>query len=357
MLFVELKYDRGIIIGNNGQKLFLDPETSKIPIKSTSVISHSHSDHTAGLASDAKSYSTEGTERIYYSLSPKSLRNNRTIDFNEIFEINGVEVELFPAGHLLGAAQALVKVDDVNILFTGDFCPEQLLTVQAAQFPKDEVDVLIIETTYGTPSVKFRSRSENRMNILNWVMQTLGHNSIPILNVAHLGGAQELIRLFNQLTEIPIYVHPKIEKISSIYRNYGIDLQYHPISDWKGSESALVLLPRNEKNVPPSIAEFAHRRGIVTGQSAKFGYRNFEFSAPLTTHATYTELLNTISSLSPKLVITRYSYEQQFAKLVREKLGISAMASQDLKHSPIDLHKLEDLQPSSKNTSLLQFLD
>ncbi len=354
---MELKFDRGIVVGRNGTKLFLDPETTKVPIKATSIISHSHSDHTAGLASDAPSFSTKETESLYYSVSPKSLRNNNTVSLMDTFEIGDIEVEFYPAGHLLGAVQTLLRVGDKTILFTGDFCPEELLTVQGAQFPKEEIDVLIIETTYGNPKVKFRSRSENRMNILNWVMQTLGRNVIPVINVAHLGGAQELTRMFNQLTQIPVFVHPKIELVSSLYQDFGVDLTFEPIANWKPGESSVILLPRGEKKVPTPISDVDHSRGIVTGQSAKFGYRKFEFTAPLTTHATYPELLDAIARISPKVVITRYSYEKAFADLVEESLGIPAFPSQDLKQKPLELDKLDRFSKGSENTSLLQFLD
>lgn len=354
---MELKFDKGIFLTDNNTKLYLDPETTKVPIRSGSLISHSHSDHTAGLASDAISFSTAVTETVFHTLFPRRLRNNKTVEFNEPFDYEGFEIEFLPAGHLLGAAQARITYGDTTILFTGDFCPESLLTVPEAKFPKEKVDVLVIETTYGNPSVKFRSREENRLNILNWVMQTLSKRAIPVLNVAHLGGAQELIKMFNQLTDLPIFVHPKIDQISKIYNEHGAELEYDTIANWTQSNGSLILLPRSEKHVPSKIASESYSRGIVTGQSAKYGFRKFEFSAPLTTHATCQELLETVSRISPKMVITRYSYEQQFADLVQERLNIPAVCSKTLMEKELNLDELPTNTLSKENMSLLQFLD
>jgi Cft2 family RNA processing exonuclease len=63
----------------------------------------------------------------------------------------GMEVRLYPAGHVLGARMAHLKADGKEILYTGDFCLHETEILEGADvgaLPK-EPDVLIMESTYG----------------------------------------------------------------------------------------------------------------------------------------------------------------------------------------------------------------
>ena len=53
------------------------------------------------------------------------------------------------AGHVLGAAMFLVEIDGVRILYTGDYSREEDRHLKPAEVPYCEVDVLIVESTYG----------------------------------------------------------------------------------------------------------------------------------------------------------------------------------------------------------------
>jgi len=63
----------------------------------------------------------------------------------------GMEVRLYPAGHVLGARMAHLRAEGKEVLYTGDFClhgTEILEGVDVEALPK-EPDVLIMESTYG----------------------------------------------------------------------------------------------------------------------------------------------------------------------------------------------------------------
>ena len=62
------------------------------------------------------------------------------------FEIGNFEVEYINAGHLLGAAQIIVREGNETMLYTGDFCPEDLYTINGAELPMDEIDALFEES-------------------------------------------------------------------------------------------------------------------------------------------------------------------------------------------------------------------
>ena len=127
------------------------------------VISHSHNDHTGALPvfvkymNTIKIYSSQATPDMLYAQSNMLGRENIssisdmiiTVPFGTKYQIKDFAITLFPAGHIPGAAMTLVENEDCKILYTGDFCDFDQLTVQGAQIPDIKIDTLICETTYG----------------------------------------------------------------------------------------------------------------------------------------------------------------------------------------------------------------
>jgi metallo-beta-lactamase family protein len=76
-----------------------------------------------------------------------------TIGFNRQFKINGdIELTFVPVGHLLGAAAAVLKINDggeeKNIAFTGDIGRQGYPVLNDPE-PLPPVDYLVTESTYG----------------------------------------------------------------------------------------------------------------------------------------------------------------------------------------------------------------
>ena len=65
-------------------------------------------------------------------------------------EVDGIKFTSFNAGHVLGAAMFLVEIEGVRILYTGDYSREHDRHLKPAEIPYIDIDILIIESTYGT---------------------------------------------------------------------------------------------------------------------------------------------------------------------------------------------------------------
>ena len=130
------------------------------------VISHSHKDHTGALPvfvremNTVKVYSSQATPDMLFHPAAQNnvLRLNDisslsdmiiTVPFGEKYYVKDFAITLFPAGHIPGAAMTLIENEDCKILYTGDFCDFDQLTVKGAQIPDIKIDTLICETTYG----------------------------------------------------------------------------------------------------------------------------------------------------------------------------------------------------------------
>lgn len=139
----------------------------------------------------------------------------------------GVKLEFYDAGHILGSAIAVVTAKDskgkkVKIAFTGDLGRKQKAIIrQPENLPA--VDYVVIESTYGD---RLHESQDNALEMLayvtNQIVMTNGKMIIPAFAVER---TQELVYHFHQLLdkkripEVPIYVDsPMAVNATSIYQ-------------------------------------------------------------------------------------------------------------------------------------------
>ena len=56
----------------------------------------------------------------------------------------------------------LIDIDGIKIFYTGDYSREEERALKPAEFPDFEVDVLIVESTYGLTTHKPREEREKK---------------------------------------------------------------------------------------------------------------------------------------------------------------------------------------------------
>lgn len=317
---MEIEYKKGIIVKADNFRIMLDPTYTKTPLGVHTLVTHAHSDHTQVLVGNSRTHLNKITLDLHNVAHKRKGKETIIHDFYEPFELGPFELEFVKAGHLLGAAQIVVRHGNNAFLYTGDFCPESLLTVDGADTPKD-IDILAIDATYGNEQIHFQTRKASRSNILTWVIKHIQTGKIPVLNITKLGGAQEVIMFLNQLMPtLPIITDKVISDINMIYEKYNQKLNYVDIFDPRTKElmegKCVIILPRSTKKleaiIPNNILSRV-QRCIVTGQSAKFGFSKFDHAVPLSTHASYSEIMDTIKTINPKLVLTNFGYHKELA--------------------------------------------
>src|SRR3989304_3421419 len=86
--------------------------------------------------------------------------NPQKIDFKptkNIFEIEGyqhkssepIKISFHDAGHILGSVGILIEHDEKKIFYTGDINLTDQTLLRGCELPKEKVDTLIFECTYG----------------------------------------------------------------------------------------------------------------------------------------------------------------------------------------------------------------
>ncbi|MEA3213499.1 MAG: cleavage and polyadenylation specificity factor subunit 3 [Chthoniobacter sp.] len=133
-------------------------------------------------------------------------------------------IEFFDAGHILGSVGTLIRARGRTIFYTGDVQFDNQTVVQAARFPQEPLDVLIVETTRGdraTPDGFTRAGEELRL--AQAIQAAFARGAAILLPVFALGKTQELLAMFHQFRRQgllglgPIYIGGLGTKLTEIY--------------------------------------------------------------------------------------------------------------------------------------------
>jgi putative mRNA 3-end processing factor len=272
---------------------YLDP---KEPVLHA-VISHAHGDHAVG--GNQNVYCTESTVAFMKHRYKKFAAATFEIkSYHQLFNLNGIEVSFYPAGHILGSALVLMKYLGVSYLYTGDYKLEDDPTCEPIEFVK--ADVLITETTFADPNTEHPSASEE-IKKLNEVTSNI------MLGAYALGKSQRLIAMINQhCPEKRVLVHHSIMPFVKIYEQMGIKLGKYEMYDRKvmrNNQSGLIYI------VPPMVFNSYIKavnvvRVFVTGW--KHLQNNNAIQVYISDHVDWKAILKTIENVSPKEVWTTH---------------------------------------------------
>jgi Cft2 family RNA processing exonuclease len=134
-----------------------------------------------------------------------------------------VTFEFFDAGHVLGSAGVLIRVEGRTIFYTGDVNFDDQTIAQAAVFPGEKIDILIMECTRGdTPVPSTWSRPNEEQRFARAIESAFARGGCILIPVFALGKTQEVLAMLYKLRrektlDFPIYIGGLSSKISEIY--------------------------------------------------------------------------------------------------------------------------------------------
>jgi len=207
---IDVEYNQGIHVLDS--ILWLDaPRKTDL-----CFISHAHVDP-AGL--HKKVLASEATA----ALLRKKIGRGRalTSPFHRRFSLGELDLELHPAGHMLGASQIRITCEGGRLVYTGDFQLQPSRTAGRAEVL--ECDVLVMRAIYGLPGQVFPDRQEVEAKLVAWARRTLDDGELPVVFASPVGKAQELASVFSH-HGLPVGVHKSIHQVCRIYRAMGVPL-------------------------------------------------------------------------------------------------------------------------------------
>jgi putative mRNA 3-end processing factor len=183
------------------------------------VITHGHSDH-ARRGHGAVLATRETLDLMRLRYGDDFAGTTQAISYGETVNLDGADVTLHPAGHVLGSAQVAVAADGLTIVASGDYKNSPDPT--CAPFELVRCDVFITEATFGLPVFRHGNADAEIAKLVRSV--ALFPERAHLVGAYSLGKAQRLIALIRATGyDRPIYLHGALESITRYYAN-AIDL-------------------------------------------------------------------------------------------------------------------------------------
>jgi Cft2 family RNA processing exonuclease len=292
-----------------------------------SFVSHAHADH---IARHELALATPTTARIYQHRLGRRHRVQE-MPFGQPLEFGPLRLTALPAGHCFGSAMLLAEDDGRSLLYTGDFKLGPSATAERADPP--HADVLIMESTFGLPRYRLPPRAEVIDELLHIVRAAVAAEKTPVIHAYPLGKSQEITKILTG-AGIRVLQHPAIYEISQIYEACGMPLGnyevYKSMSGATGgspssarspglrplnsdlSPNAVVTLPRGMKafrlaGLGPTVT--IAPTGWAIDPSTKYRW-GVDHALPLSDHADYNELLETVERVAPSEIYCTHGPEE-----------------------------------------------
>ncbi len=140
--------------------------------------------------------------------------------------LSGLTFEFFDAGHVLGSTGVLLRAQGQTVFYTGDVNFDDQTIMEAANFPEEKIDVLIMECTRGDhakPAGWTRAGEERRL--AEALEDAFARGACVLIPVFALGKTQEILAMLYKFRresrklsgEFPIYVGGLSSKMTDIY--------------------------------------------------------------------------------------------------------------------------------------------
>lgn len=212
-------------------------EDLELPAVEFVFCSHAHPDHCLGLLAlhqalpEVPLYTSEITAKLlplYWSDTTEESIVPTIVPWRSQKKLSkNLQLELYPAGHLPGAAAILLTYHtpkrDYKVFYTGDFSLSNLQLVEGLSIEEMrglEPDVLIIEGSYG--AARHPHRRQQEKYLMERINQALSVGQNVLLPVAPIGLGQEILKLLrshHQFTgkDLDIWVDQTVADACNIY--------------------------------------------------------------------------------------------------------------------------------------------
>ena len=282
--------NRGLFCEPGG--FFIDPARAV----DRAIITHGHSDH-ARAGHGAVLATRETAEIMKVRMGPECARAFEPQALGETRTVNGVDVRLAPAGHILGAAQVVLDWNGQRAVVSGDY--KRAPDPTCPTFEVVPCDVFVTEATFALPVFRHEPAETEVDRLLASIARQ--PERAHLVGAYGLGKTQRVIKLARLAGyDRPIYLHGALVELCELYQRLGVDLgELRPATGPQQSElaGALVLCPpmsvddRWSRRFPDPVTAFASGWMRIKGRIRQAGV---ELPLVISDHADWPELLVTI---------------------------------------------------------------
>lgn len=215
------------------------------------IISHAHLDHSGSLPRLSKSrnkqvivgskITRDVTVELLKDMIKVNEYNGKPLDCDEQtvdqlkqswvatdkLTLTDMKIELYPSGHVAGAAMTNIRAEGKSVLYTGDFClhDTEVLVGCNLQLLPQEPDVLISESTYG--GTIRQKRSDLLDSLYEEISYAIKHRGNVLIPTFAFHRSQEMAKRIDEAIENGMLPHCRVymvsklaNKITNIFNNY-----------------------------------------------------------------------------------------------------------------------------------------
>jgi len=321
-------FKNGIIIERRSTRILVDPQGYFNPSEYDVVlVTHGHRDHVTTHLGRFKGpiIMSRETKFILQLRDSMNLRGAVLISPGQEVDLGNYSVAALNAGHVLGSLMYVVDFGDYRVGVTGDFNVEDTNVTRGAEYM--EVDMLIMESTYGSPEFTFPGREQIYGDIISLVED---NEDKALVFLGHpLGKGQELTML---LRRKPLYIQRNIKELNSLIDELGgVGKHLIPGVVQEGSV-AIMGLPRDKESILEHVRKFRINDPILVLVSGFYSNprllrRALEhglYAYPLSSHSDFRGLVEFALGSRARIIYTVYGRNVYFAKYLRTKYNIMA---------------------------------
>jgi putative mRNA 3-end processing factor len=237
--------------------------------------------------------------------------------------MNGVNISLHPAGHIIGSAQVRVEYKGEIWVVSGDYKTED--DGLCTPFEPVRCHAFISESTFGLPIYHWKPQTVIYENIRSWIRESQEKGKVPVLIGYSLGKAQRILDCISSVAE-NIYVHGAIWNIHQTLIAAGHKLpqvnRVNPDTPKENYRNAVIIAPPSadgstwmKRFSPASI-------GICSGWMQVRGNvrrRNADAGFALSDHADWNGLLQAVNATGAEKVFVTHGFQAAFSRYLKEK--------------------------------------
>lgn len=292
------------------------------------VVTHGHADHArAGHGTVMATPETLAIMRTRYG-EEHARELQQALPYHEKITRNGVGISLYPAGHILGSAQAKLEYGGTSIVFSGDYkrAPDPTCT----PFEPVPCDVFVTEATFALPVFTHPPIAGEIQKLLRSL--ALFPTRCHQVGVYALGKCQRLIlELRHAGYDETIYLHGAMVKLCALYEQFGVPLgklEQVTAENAKTLAGKIVLCPpsalddRWSRKLPDPLTVAASGWMRIRARAKQKGV---ELPLVISDHADWNELIHTLEDVGASEVWVTHGREEALVYHA-EKHGFRAQA-------------------------------
>jgi len=304
--------------------VYIDP-MRKVP---RAIVTHAHSDHAKPGMGHYLCHS-HGVEimklRLGQGISVQGL------GYGEKIYINGVEISLFPAGHVPGSAQVRLSYKGETWVISGDY--KTIGDGLTPQFESVRCHHFITESTFGLPIFHWKAQKEIFSEINHWWQSNANSGITSIILGYSLGKAQRIMKYLDRGIG-DVICHSAIANANKALEKSGFNF-----GPWIEAEKAvgnlskealsksLLICPPNALN-GPLIKEIgthslANCSGWMAMQKSQH-WSHVDQGFVMSDHADWSQLIEAVEASKAERVYVTHGFSDIFSRYLREQLSISA---------------------------------